>query len=435
MAGLAFDLAPDPDERDDEQEDDDDDDDGEGDDEQGDDDDPEARAPARAPQPLEPVARVPVAATASIVPPLAPRPAPPSGIKAKFSRDPRSRAFSIHDERVTKLTVLDRHGHRLLLLTPPFPDPIESWIATTYGVGKYRVVLRGDAGHIGSRVLTVAGEGGETLAFTAPEPAPLVNGHASAPMAARSSGDAVAAAAASIPAGMDWRTALITTGIPLLASVISAGFAALASRPEPRSELQTLTEVAKILQVPTSERAELFREGMKLYSSVAETRGERHEGGDGLNIREILAGIGDIVQTMRGTATTGTSPMLSPGPAPPVPAPGPAPNAAATDNEVGAAYVEKLLVTEIHRAVARADSPECLVVLIDSYLPPIIVSWLETTPIDEVLVEFPKRFPKYSEYLQGEQVQTFLRSALTMLREDAEEAADVPPAGAVVASS
>jgi len=322
-----------------------------------------------------------------------------------------------------------------MLLTPPFPDPIESWIATTYGVGKYRVVLRGDAGHIGSRVLTVAGEGGETLAFTAPEPAPLVNGHASAPMAPRSSGDAVSAAAASIPAGMDWKTALITTGIPLLASVIAAGFEAIARRPEPRSELQTLTEVAKILQVPTSERAELFREGMKLYSSVAENRGDRHEGGDGLNIREILASIGDIVQTMRGPATAGTSPTLAPGPAPPAPAPGPATNAAATDNEVGAAYVEKLLVTEIHRAVGRGDSPECLVVLIDSYLPPIIVSWLETTPIEEVLVEFPKRFPKYSEYLQGEQVQAFLRSALTMLREDAEEAAGVPTAGAVVASS
>lgn len=421
-----------PDENDD---DDDDENDDDGDDDDNGDEQEEGRGAAPAPRELRaPTTHVavPIAAAAVESPASVPAPDPPRAFRSTVSRDPRAKFFDLSDPRVSQIAVLDRHGRRLIHVRPPFPDPIERWIASTYGVGKYRIMQRDDTGkHLGSRTVTVREDPGKTLTFSVsdgraavPPEAPNGNGNGSAPPSPAAF-TPVATAAAAIPAGTDWKLALVTTGIPLLATLITSSLEAIARRPEQKSALTELAEVAKLLQVPNEERALLFKEGMKLATSITENmpRGERHDG-DGFNIRDVLSGLGEIVQAFRGAQPpSAAAPAASPvnrAPAPPT-AQITAGGSAESVEKTGERYVEQLLVTEIHRAVGRGDTPECFIVLIDAYLPPLVVAWLESTPEDEVLAELPKRFPNHTEYLKGEQVQAFLRSALKMLREDAGE--------------
>jgi len=312
----------------------------------------------------------------------------------------------IEDDRVGYILVY-RAGQRatyLARLVRPFPaEPIERWLAIHYGPGRYRLLQRGNPPlreYIGSLTVNAA----EIPA------APNGNGNGHAPPAAE-------APPAAYSGPMDYRLALVTTGLPLLAGVLAEFAKAISARPQ-RSELETLVAAAKILQTPNEERTKLFRDGIALARELEPPRGGD---GEGLfNMRDILSGVGEIVRTWRESR-----PPAPPASAPGSPAsassasPSPAGELQAKPGESPQAFVERAIVMEIRRAVGSADTPDTLCVLISSWLPSTVVSWLESAPEDEVLEQLPKQFPAHEEYLRDPQVQVFLRSALAMLREDA----------------
>jgi len=77
-----------------------------------------------------------------------------------------------------------------------------------------------------------------------------------------------------------------------------------------------------------------------------------------------------------------------------------------------------MIVAEIERAVAQGDEPECLVIILESWLDPASLAWLSETDEATVLAELPLRYSDHGDYLKQEPVQNFLRKALAMLRED-----------------
>jgi len=236
---------------------------------------------------------------------------------------------------------------------------------------------------------------------------------------------------------MDWRLALVTTGLPLIAAAMQSFAQAIASRPE-KSEIQTLLETAKILNTSNEERTAMFREGMKLSRELAESAPAPTPAGE-IPWRELLQGVADVVQSFRGQAAQAAgaapAPAQRPGLPPTAKERAEISSAAAPEKavpgETPEQFVERVLFTEIQRAVGTADSPECLVILLDAWLPE-VASWIEISTDDQVLEELPRRYPAHAEYIAQPNVTAFLKSALTMIREDAaaagtgEEGSGVP---------
>jgi len=249
-------------------------------------------------------------------------------------------------------------------------------------------------------------------------PAEPANGHVNGSAAAPS------APASSVYPGMDWRLALVTTGLPLIAAAMQSFAQAMAARPE-RSELETLVQAAKILNTSNDERTAMFREGMKLAREVAESSPAPSGEGSPFNLRELLSGLADVVQSFRGQAVA-AAPAPEGAPRPGLPPTGKERAAAAvaaapakpTAVETPEQFVERVLFTEIQRAVGTADTPECLVILLDAWLPE-VAAWIELSSDEQVLEELPRRYPAHAEYLAQPNVTAFLKSALTMIREDA----------------
>jgi len=222
---------------------------------------------------------------------------------------------------------------------------------------------------------------------------------------------------------MDWRLALVTTGLPLIAAAMQSFAQAIASRPE-KSEIQTLLEAAKILNTSNEERTAMFREGMKLSRELAESAPAPTPAGE-IPWRELLQGVADVVQSFRGQAAQAAGAAPAPAQRPGLPPTSKeraeissAAAAPAAPGETPEQFVERVLFTEIQRAVGTADSPECLVILLDAWLPE-VASWIEISTDDQVLEELPRRYPAHAEYIAQPNVTAFLKSALTMIREDA----------------
>jgi hypothetical protein len=402
---------PDDDDPDDDDDDPDDDDDDDPDDDESGDDDPEDRSrdAARAPQvPAE--ARAPEPTRLAFVDPGAAAGAPgPSAPAAPIARGVGS-WLPLEDDRVGYVLVYraGQGGSYIARLVRPFPrEPLERWAGHTYGPGRYRFLQRGNPPlreYIGSLTVNAA------EIPTAPNGNGNGNDTVSVPPSA--------ALPAPYTGPMDYRLALITTGLPLLATALGEFAKAISARPQ-RSELDTLVAAAKILQTPNEERTKLFRDGIALARELEPPRGSGD--GEGLfNMRDILSGVGEIVKTWRESrpASPPASSPASPAAAAAAARP-PAGELQAQPGETPQAFVERAIVMEIRRAVGSADTPDTLVVLISSWLPSTVVSWLESAPEDEVLEQLPKQFPAHADYLREPEVQRFLRSALAMLREDA----------------
>ncbi len=406
---------PDPDDEDDEDlenEDPDDDDEGE------DDADPEDRGTARAPRDTAAAAAVTSAAPVATA-------APPAGGAPPAIESERPRAarvgswLPLSDDRVGYVLVYRagrQSGNYLCRLTRPFPTgSLERWLFHAYGPGKYRILERGHAPervYLGSLTVIV----GEEHAYSVPRDA-NGNGNGNAPPTPQ---------VAQVAPGTDYRLALVTVGLPLLAGAVTEFAKALATRPQ-KSELETLIQAAKILNTPNDERTKLVREGMSLYRELAESAPRGESSGDLFNVRDILSGVGELLRAWRQGQPASAAPAIQP--AAPTAKVSPAAELQAAGGETPESFVERVIVTEIQRAVGSADSPECLVILIESWLPRPVVEWLEGSPDEEVLEELPKKFPGHAEYLKQEGVQQFLRSALQMLREDPEQSVDLELTG------
>lgn len=398
---------------------DDDDDDGDDDDEDdGEDDDDEEdrgeeydrRDPAPAPTEPAQIAE-PVLAAAPVVE-SPPAQASPREARTRQGRPPRVGTWlPLSDDRVGYVMVYraGESGSYLTRLIRPFPPGrIETWLFHAYGPGRYRLLQRGrlpGREYIGSLTVNVTEQ-------PAAAPPPSSNGHASSN--GNGNGNGHAHAPISIPEGMSVGVALITVGLPLLADTLKA----IASRPQ-RSDLEAIVAAAKLLNTPNEERSKLFREGMQLAKEVMAENVSSSSGGGEIDWRSLLSGAGEFFRTMRAST-----------PATPAPAPTPtvtpleepaAGELRARQGETPEDFVERVIVAEIQRAVGTGDSPECLVILTESWLPGHVVAWLSGTETDEILEELPKRFPKHESYLRGEGVQQFLRSALQMLKEDPDE--------------
>jgi hypothetical protein len=318
------------------------------------------------------------------------------------------------DERVGYVLVYraGQGGSYLSRLVRPFPTgPIEQWLASMYGPGRYRLLERGNPPtreYIGSLTVTAAEIPGLT--------APAANGNGNG------TGHAPTSAPLPAPYGgpMDYRLALVTTGLPLLAGVLGEFAKAMSARPQ-RSELETILAAAKLLQTPNEERSQLFREGIKLAREMEPPRAEAGPG-ELFNVRDILSGVGEILKAWRESRPA-APPAATPGGAPPATAASPAGALQATPGETPQGFVERALIMEIRRAVGSADTPDTFVVLVGSWLPSTVISWLETAPEDEILEQLPAQFPAHADYLREPEVQRFLRAALAMLREDAADRA------------
>jgi len=306
-------------------------------------------------------------------------------------------------------------GSYLCRLIRPFPaGSLERWLFHSYGPGRYRLLERGrppERLYLGSLTLNV-GQAHAAL----PDPYAV----APAAPASNGNGNGTHAEPVQVPAGTDYRLALVTVGLPILAEAIKA----IATRPA-RSELSELVAVAKLFQAPKEEQAATFREAIKLYRELAaEAPGQGGAAGDMFNVRDILSGVGELLRAWRESRPAATPPSAS-GSANPKGNASPATAGAAAElqankGETAEDFVQRVIVTEIQRAVGSGDSPECLVILIESWLPSHVVAWLEGSPDEEILEELPKKFPAHAEVLQQVGVQQFLRSALQLLREDPE---------------
>ncbi len=377
-----------------------------GEDDNGDegDEDPEGRQRGRTdPAPAVAIVAGPATATTATVE------APPAGGAPPASVGPAPRKtrvgtwLELSDDRIDQLTVLDHAGRAIASLRRPFPAQPEHWVAVTYGIGRYRLVQKDDRGkHVGSRTVHVTDPHYQRPAA---RPAASANGNGTAPPAQ----------VAQVAPGTDYRLALVTVGLPLLAGAMTEFAKAMAARPQ-RSELETLLAAAKILNTSNEERTGLVREGMKLYRELTES--VPREGGGDFNMRDILSGVGELLRTWRSAAPAQAPAPNGSAPAAIAAAPSPAAELQAQSGETPESFVERVIVTEIQRAVGSGDSPECLVLLIESWLPSHVVAWLEGSPDEEVLEELPKKFPAHADYLKQTGVQEFLRSALQMLRED-----------------
>ncbi len=375
-------------------------------DESGDKGEAEPKVRARA-------ARAPRAATASETSPIettvvadpSPRGAPPASVGPAPRKTRVGTWLELGDNRLDQLTVLDRNNRAICSLRRPFPTHPEHWLASTYGIGRYRIVQKDDRGrHLGSRTVHVNDPSFQRAASTGTQAAPPNGNGSHAPRVAE------------VPPGTDYRLALVTVGLPILAEAIKA----IAQRPQ-HSELETLIQAAKILNTPNEERTKLVREGMQLYRELSESA-PREGSGDLFNVRDILSGVGELLRQWRQPAPSGSpAAPLSANPVPQAKAAAPAGELQAASGETAEIFVERVIVAEIQRAVGSGDSPECLVILIESWLPSPVVSWLEQTDDDQVLEELPNKFPAHADYLRQTGVQEFLRSALQMLREDPDD--------------
>lgn len=411
------DHDPDPDDAEDlEDEDDDDDendDDDDDDDEDDDDADPEDRAD-RVPRAAAGAYTDAPAPAAMAVPPVGGVPPPLASERPRASRV--GSWLPLLDDRVGYVHVYRvgqggrSAGGYLCRLTPPFPTgSLEGWLFRAYGPGKYRILERGhppERVYLGSLTVTV----GEQHSYAAAPPpvAPFENGNGYAPPPPQ---------IAQVPPGTDYRLALVTVGLPLLAGAVTEFAKAIATRPQ-KSELETLIQAAKILNTPNEERTKLVREGMQLYRELSESA-PRADSGELFNVRDILSGVGELLRAWRQGQPAPAAPAAQPAAAPAKPSP--AAELQAASGETPESFVERVIVTEIQRAVGSADSPECLVILIESWLPSHVVAWLEGSPDEEVLEELPKKFPAHADYLKQTGVQDFIRRALQMLREDPDQ--------------
>lgn len=318
------------------------------------------------------------------------------------------------DDRVGYVLVYraGQGGSYIARLVRPFPtEPLETWLGRVYGAGRYRLLERGNPPgreYIGSLTVSAAEIG-----------AGPTNGNGNGNGNGHQNGTVSVPAAAPYAGPLDYRLALVTTGLPLLAGVLGEFAKAISARPQ-RSELDTILAAAKLLQTPNEERSNLFREGIKL---AREMEPARESPGESLfNVRDILSGLGDVVKAWRESRPA-APPAAAPGGAPPASAAAaptsPAGDLQAQPGETPQTFVERALVMEIRRAVGSADTPETLVVLISSWLPAAVVTYLETAPEDEILATLPTQFPAHADYLREPEVQRFLRSAITMMHEDA----------------
>jgi len=374
------------------------------------------------PEALRGAASAPVVAAVADPAPAAPAAAVPPVYASEQVRASRVGTWlPLSDDRVGSVLVYKGGGGPYLYrLKRPFPDgPIERWVLNACGPGSYRLIERGippNREYVGSLTIQVGQE----------HAAPYVNGAVKVGQSVSAVNGATqtpAPAPVQFPPGTDYRLALVTVGLPILAEVAKA----FVSRPQ-GTGLSELVTVAKLLQGPPAEQGATFREAIKLVRELA-AEAPVAAAGEGLNLRDIFSGIGEVLRVWRESRPAASSSPASAPPGAPVAAGPPAAGELqALQGETSEQFVERVIVTEIQRATGSGDTPDCLVTILAAWLPSSVVQWLETTPEDEVLAELPNRFPAHTAYLQQVGVQQFLRSALQMLREDAQvELEEVPP--------
>lgn len=298
-------------------------------------------------------------------------------------------------------------------IRPPFPVDVITFLRERYGPGRYTLSQRGG----GNRYIAAK-------TFHAPDPQrSAVNGQDAAAGSPKLSTARIPAVSAS-PVSQDWRVQAIASGGALLTGLLTAVLSQRAQPPQaPVNVLGQLREIAELLAVTNQERAQLFRQGLEL---ARETAGEQNGSGGEGSVGDVATIANAVAEVFKAIRPAGPAPAASQGFTQALALPAPA--ASVREAESLAQFIERAVVHEIARALATGEGPETLVILLEAWLDPVSLAWLESTDDATVLAELPQRFAGQAEYLKQEPVQTFLRGTLAMLRKDSEEQGDDVPA-------